>query len=341
MACAGAKGDTAEQMRKTLRFPVSPADTHAGFAELLKHFDEVQRSGNAQLNIANSLWPQMDAEAPLLESYLALVKQNYGAEITPLDFKHAESMARARINQWVKEKTRNKITNLFARPLTSETRLVLVNAVYFKRFWERKFNPQKTTEAPFFTADDRSVQTPFMQQTADFNLAATSHCWIIELPYQGGALSMFVVLPRDKSPAGLAALETDLTEKQIAAWKSPMTPAKLEIYFPKFKLEWGATSLTGALTKLGMRDAFVFGSADFSGMNGNRDFAISDVLQKAFVSVDEDGSEAAAATGGVVAITGAEPIFTYRIDHPFLFFIQDNATGSILFMGRVMNPTAQ
>ena len=344
MTYAGAKADTAAQMRKAMRFPASQEDdAHAGFADLLKHFDEVNRGESVQLNMANSLWPQ--AGASILESFSTLVKQRYGVEITPVDYKYAEPEARARINRWVEDKTEDKIKNLIANPLPAETRLVLVNAVYFKGDWEDAFNTDLTKDASFSSGDGQVVEVPLMQQTKRFNYAQSNDSQFIELPYKGGALSMFVALPMDKTSAGLTKLEKELTGGQIVAWQAQMTETKVQVFLPKFKIEWGTASLVQMLKNLGMSDAFVFGKADFSGISGDKLLFIGDVLHKAFVAVDEKGTEAAAATAVLVprgaSPRPAAPPPVFRADHPFIFFIQDNATGSILFMGRVVNPAAQ
>jgi len=351
MACAGAKGDTAAQMQKALHFSDAQknkntnANVHASFAALLKHFDDVQRAGTVQLAIANSLWPQKDARTPLLKSYLALVKQNYGVKITPVDFVRAEPKARAQINRWVAEKTHGKIQDIIGNPIDPLTRLVLVNAVYFKGTWENIFKPDSTKEEPFFIWDAPAVQSPLMRQTKSYSYGKQPDAQFIEMPYKGGNVSMFVILPESISKEGLARVEKQLSPEQIALWRNQMKKQEVEIYLPKFKINWGAKSLVNPLKKLGMLDAFVEEQADFSDMNGNKEFSISDILQKAFVDVNEEGTEAAAATTIAVACSGIMPLPPpppiFRADHPFLFFIQDNATGSILFMGRVVNPAAQ
>jgi len=341
MTSAGAKANTAAQMRKLLRFPASQEEAHAKFADLLKHFDEVNRSGNVQLNMANSLWPQKGGL--ILQDFLTLTRQNYGVEITPVDYEHAEPEARAQINRSVEDKTQEKIKNLIVGSLSEDTRLVLVNAVYFKGAWKDPFNPVLTKDAPFFSGDDPVVQVPLMRQTRRFKYAELNNIQFIELPYENGALSMFVVLPVDKTSAGLMRLEKGLTGEQIAEWKTQMKETEVQVFLPKFKLEWGTASLVQVLKNLGMSDAFDSGKADFSGISGNRSLFIGDVLHKAFVAVDEKGTEAAAATAVVMtdrAMPNVAPSPVFRADHPFLFFIQGNATGSILFLGRVMNPAA-
>ena len=330
MTLAGAKAATADQMRKTLRLPTHDAD--AGFAALLKHFSEVNDSGRVQLNMANSIWPQ--AGYPILEGFRSLLRQRYEVEITAVDYQHAEQKARAAINRWVEDKTQDKIRNLLAGPLDPDTRLVLVNAVYFKAAWQHPFDPRLTETAPFYPGNHRVVQAPLMHKTTWSNYAELDHSQIIELPYKSAALSMFVVLPKDNSPAGIANLEKELTPASIAAWKAQMKAMRVNLSLPKFRFEWGTASLKQPLKNLGMRDALVLGKADFSGINGDKSFFIGDVLHKAFVAVDESGTEAGAATE--VPFLAIARVF--RADHPFVFFIQDNASGSILFMGRMTNP---
>ncbi|MDF9827100.1 serpin B [Ereboglobus sp. PH5-10] len=341
MTYAGAKGDTAAQMQKVLRFPESQTETHSSFAALLKHFEEVNASKQAQLNIANSLWPQKGA--PLLEDYLSLVRKNYGAEITSVDFVDDEPKTRKRINQWVEEKTQGKIQNLNEKPFNSTTRLVLVNAVYFKGTWLDTFEEDRTKKDQFFVWDDPPVQSSFMRQTNRYRYWEGSDAQFIELPYKGRELSMLVILPANKTKRALEKIEKRLSSKRIAQWRDKMKEQRVQLLLPKFKMTWGSTSLVEPLEKLGMQEAFIFEKADFSGMNGHRDLLISNVIHKAFVEVNESGSEAAAATEVLLWLGGMpkkppSPPPVFRADHPFIFLIQDNATGCILFMGRVVNP---
>ena len=365
MIYAGAKGDTAAQLQKALRLSASPALTHAGFAALLKRFDEARRDvagerdfaaeavlarvdesradDSVRLIMANSLWLQWNAQAPLFKEYYEFARQYYGAEFAPADFARAEPEARARINQWAAGRTQDKIRNLASAPLARETRMLLAGAAYFKGSWGRAFKPGDTFKAPFFAPDGSEAPASLMRQRRVFKYAALSYCQLIELPYEKGGISMLVVLPADKSAAGLALVEKVLSEKQIAGWRAQLNYADVQVFLPKFAFEWGTISFAKALQNLGIGDAFVAGKADFSGINGTKNFVISDVIQKASVAVDESGSEASAAAPAavapVVSIAGTpRPPPVFRADHAFLFFIQDNDTGSILFMGRVVKP---
>ncbi|AWI10191.1 serpin family protein [Ereboglobus luteus] len=339
MTYAGAKGDTAAQMQKVLRFPDSQTETHSAFAALLKHFDGVNASGNVQLNIANSLWPQKGA--PLLVDYLSLVRKNYGVEITPVDFVNDEPNARERINQWVGDATKGKITNIIDNPLPPHTRLVLSNAVYFKGKWRNPFEAADTRSEPFYTWNDADAQVPLMRQTDTFRYVRTKDSQIIELRYRGRTMSMLIVLPIDKSKQGLAEIEEKLSSAQIMEWRRQVKEQKVRLLMPRFKMNFGPSSLVKPLKSIGLRDAFNSRAADFSGMNGTKEIFISDIVQSAFVDVSEEGTEAAASSGLDVVLLGIDsragpPVF--RADHPFIFLIQDNATGCILFMGRVVNP---
>jgi serpin B len=339
MTSAGAQGDTAAQMWKTLRFPLAQDKLHPAFAALLRHMDDAQSPGAVRLRVANSLWPQQGAA--LLDRYLALARQNYGGAVTLVDYLRREPEARAQINRWVEEKTEGKIQNIIANPLDPLTRLTLVNAVYFKGAWENPFEKHLTKDAPFFVMDDTGIQTPFMMRTDSFKYAKRNGVHVLELPYTGGGFSMLVILPDDKTPTRLVALENTLTAKRIATWRAKLKMQEVQVFLPKFKITWGAESLKKLLQQLGIKDAFSVESADFSGMSGAKDFSISDVLHKAFVEVHEAGAEAAAATVVelvALGISNRPPPPVFRADHPFLFLIQENATGSILFMGRMAVP---
>ncbi|MFZ4394333.1 MAG: serpin family protein [Kiritimatiellia bacterium] len=340
MTYAGARGETAAQMARTLHFTLSQADLHPAFAALSAQMNAVQQAGQVQLSIANSLWPHKSY--PFLEEYLALVRKNYGTTITPVDFEKEEPKARAQINQWVEEKTQKKITNLIASPLDPLTRLVLVNAVYFKGKWESQFKADHTQQAPFFVAENKSVQAPLMSQTHEFKYGAWQNAQLIELPYAGTKLSMLVILPTEKTAQELTKVERALSVARLTEWRAQMRKQKVQLFLPKFKVTWGVHSLKNPLLALGMRDAFAEDKADFSGMDGKRDLLVSDVLHKAFIAVDEAGTEAAAATAVMMALRAVPaPPPVFRADHPFLFLIQENATGSILFLGRVTDPTVQ
>jgi serine protease inhibitor len=336
MTYGGARGDTAEEMAKALHFTLGADRTHFAFSELDIAFDKIQEKGQVQLHIANSLWPQKDY--PLLPEYLKLTKQYYGVSITSVDYVKAAKETCKLINTWVEDKTKDKIKDLI-RPgdLDPVTVLVLVNAIYFKGNWASQFDPKRTTKSDFSLSGNAKTQVPMMYQEGKFGYGEIEGAQLLELPYVGKELSMVIVLP--KKPEGLSDVENQFTAKNLDAWLSHISEQDVNIYLPKFKVTWGTFELNKPLQALGMRMAFGSG-ADFSGMDGTRSLFIGLVLHKAFVEVNEEGTEAAAATA-VVMKRSAPRIHTFRADHPFLFLIKENVTGSILFVGRVLDPSKE
>jgi len=336
MTYAGARGDTARQMANVLQFPAQQEQLHEVFAELGTELNSIQKNGKVQIDVANSLWPQ--EKYPFLPGYIGLLKQYYSVSVTPLDYAKASEPARKTINDWVEDKTNHKIVDLI-KPgmLDSLTRLVLANAVYFKGSWASQFDPGVTRNHFFHLASGPATTAKFMNREGDYPYSETPDLQALELPYIGGRLSMVVLLPR--AADGLAALERELTEAKLQQWTGALLPRKVLVLLPKFKLT-REFSLRKTLTAMGMTDAFNPLKADFSGMDGQTNWLyISDVVHKAFVDVNEEGTEAAAATA-VISVLGVEPVgLEFDADHPFLFLIRDNHTGSILFIGRVMDPT--
>ena len=338
MTYAGARGRTAEQMAETLALPRDRTQTlwaqqrlHKAYGELLGRFKPGKAKGY-QLHVANALWGQKGY--PWLKTFLSLTADNYGAGLREVDFKTAAEQARLTINKWVEDNTNDKIRDLIApgilKPLT---RLVLTNAIYFKGDWASRFEPKATRDAPFKLSGGKSVKVPMMFQKGQFGYFADRKALVLGMPYKGDELSMLVVLPAGKDT--LAGLEKGLALAQIAGWIKSLRKQEVRVYLPKFKLTCEC-ELSKGLSALGMRDAFT-GKADFSGMNGRKDLFISAVLHKAFVDVNEEGTEAAGATAVVMKKTNGGRRLVFRADRPFLFLIRHNATGAILFMGRVMD----
>jgi serpin B len=336
MTSAGACGETDTQMVKALHFDPDPAKRHTAFAAMEANLNAVQKKGRVKLSVANSLWPQKNFA--LLESFLSLVRENYGASVAPLDFSAPEP-ARKTINTWVEDKTNQKIKDLIPiGALDTATRLVLVNAIYFKGNWTSPFQADATKDAPFRLPSGQTVQAPLMFQKKHFGYGETDDLQVLEMPYAGDDLSMLVLLP--KKADGLAALENNLTAANLAKWTQEMRSPDVMVYLPKFKMTC-RFSLNDTLKAMGMSDAFDAGKADFSGMDGTRNLFISAAVHKAFVEVNEQGTEAAAATGIAMGLTSLPaPPIEFRADHPFLFLIRERQTGSLLFLGRVTDPTA-
>jgi serpin B len=343
MVSAGAGGDTAAQMAQALHFTLPPDRLHPAFNRLaleLASRSKVEglKPGEVfQLNVANSLWGQAGFvfERPFLD-VLAL---NYGAGMRLVDYQKDAEAARKEINDWVSGSTNQRIKDLIPPGvLDALTRLVLANAVYFKGAWSSPFDAHLTQPDTFHVLDGSSVPVAMMSQSTRLDAMQGDGYRAVEMPYAGGQLSMLVLLP---DAGRLADVEQGLSAGLVAETIASMQRVEVDLQIPKFKMEWSA-ELSQGLKALGMTDAFDPARADFSGMDGERDLFLSLILHKAFVSVDENGTEAAAATAAAVeamAMPGnpAEP-FHFRADRPFLFLIRDNPTGTILFLGRVMNP---
>ncbi len=334
MTYAGARGNTETQMAQTLHFTLDQSALHPALAALEARLRKVQEKGDILLSVANALWPHVDY--PFLEAFLTLTKEFYGVSITPVDYKDTEA-ARQQINTWVEEKTQDKIKDLIPPGVLDDlTRLVLVNAIYFKGNWASQFAKDRTQTAPFSVTPSKKVEAPLMTQQHPFKYGETDRLQILELPYVGNDLAMILLLPKEVD--GLAELEMTLTAPNLEQWTSRLEETKVCVFLPRFKISQGF-SLGDALAAMGMVDAFG-GEANFSGMDGNeKGLYIGAVLHKAFVEVNEEGTEAAAATAVIVSRALPLPPPTFRADHPFIFLIRENSTGSILFLGRVMDPT--
>jgi serpin B len=343
MTYAGAGGSTAEQMAKTLHFSLPPAKLHAAFAADIKQLNSPgltwEKKPAYELVIANCLWGQKGFA--FKGDFLGLVKASYGAGLREVDFGD-EPAARGTINKWVAEQTKDKILDLLMPgTLTPTTRLVLTNAIYFKSAWQTKFQAAATKDGKFTTADGKAVQAPMMHQTNQFGYAETEDLLALEMPYVQDELSMVILLP--KSADGLPAVEKKLSPAEWGKWTQALRQARprVDVMLPKFKVTQ-AFSLDRTLAAMGMPDAFDGAKADFSGMTEKEKLFIGLVIHKAFVDVDENGTEAAAATAVVMrgmAVMAQQPK-VFHADHPFLFLIKHTRSGEILFVGRVTDPTA-
>lgn len=336
MTWAGARGTTAEQMAKVLHFERPAAEIHADFKRLIESQNEAGKKGNYELSVANALWGQKGYG--FLKEYLELVENNYHAALREVDFDHAIEEARQTINQWVEDKTKEKIKDLL-KPGTLQqgTTLILTNAIYFKGQWILQFKEEKTKDEPFTLLDGKQIDVPMMNQTDRFGYAEDDNVQVLELPYTGDDLSMVIVLPRKTD--GIGELDKMLTAEKLNGWLAKLPRQKVIVSIPKFKMTC-EFSLAKILESMGMPDAFSR-AADFSGMTGKQDLFISAVIHKAFVEVNEEGTEAAAATAVTMMRATAmppKPDPVFRADHPFIFMIRDMKTGAMLFLGRVMNP---
>jgi serpin B len=340
MAYAGAHGQTASEMAKTMHFTLPPERLHRAMGALLNDLNATHQG--YQLRVADALWAQQDYK--FLDSFLALTRDNYGAGFHPVDFKLGADAARLMINQWVAEKTENKIKDLLGPgALNARTRLVLTNAIYFKGDWETKFDKAKTMDEDFHLSPEQTAKASMMHREGRFQYFNGGTFQILEIPYKSQELSMIVLLPNDVG--GLSALEESLTADNMREWLHKLGPVpKVIVTMPRFTMtkQFGLENTLGAM---GMVQAFRDGHADFSGMSDNpRGLFISAVIHKAFIDVNEEGTEAAAATGitlrsAMARMPDRTPPIVFRADHPFLFLIRDNRSGGLLFMGRVVDPT--
>ena len=343
MTHAGARNETERQMADVLHFGLSQERLHPAFNGL--DLELARRGeGNAsrdekgfRLNIVNAIWGQ-DGYG-FLPEFLDTLAENYSAGLRILDFGSAPEESRVTINDWVGEKTEGRIEDLIPQgAIDSSTRLVLTNAIYFNAAWDKPCEESMTGDGPFYLLDGGEVVAPMMRQTESFGYTEGEGYQAVELMYDGYELSMVIVLP---DAGEFETFERSLDAAQVDGIVGSMARGEVDLTMPKFEFD-SDFSLSDSLAAMGMPDAFT-GAADFSGMTGDRGLFITDVIHKAFVAVDEAGTEAAAATAVIVAEM-AMPIETEPlkviVDRPFVFLIRDIETGAILFVGRVVNPGA-
>ncbi len=337
MAYVGARGETAKQMAAVLHLPPDSNQDHAALDELGQRDRDGAAKEGLQLSLANALWGQEGYF--FLRDFRETLRTRYGAGLREVDFR-SPAAARRTINAWVKEETRGKIGELIpAGVLDDKTRMVLINAIYFKGYWASPFRRERTEAGAFNVAAERKVKVPLMRQTGEFPYVEGEAFQALELPYAGGRFGMVICLP--KRVDGLGALEGSLTAESLAGWLPRLRRRKVRLVLPKFQMA-SDFELGHTLAAMGMARAFS-DRADFSGMNdGKEELRLSAVIHKAFIEVDEEGTEAAAASGlAGSAITSApapEPVPVFRADHPFLFFIRDRRSDTVHFLGRLAHP---
>ncbi|NOQ21577.1 MAG: serpin family protein [Candidatus Aegiribacteria sp.] len=339
MTYAGARGQTAVDMAEVLHFTLPVEATNRAFHSLTETLSSGDLSGAESgapftLAISNGLWVQ-DGFG-LLDEYVAEVTGYYGAAVRNLDFMNDPEGSRETINEWVAESTLNRILNLIPSDLLKEdTRVVLTNAVYFKASWRKPFDERSTEDAPFVLPDGSTIDVPMMNQTDFLNYVATEGCKAVELDYAAGNASMLILLP----DGDMEEFQQEFNADMLEMIRGRLSSCNVSLSMPRFEFS-RSMQLSQMLRTLGMESAFTTG-ADFSGFTGSPDLFISEVLHKAFVKVDEAGTEAAAATAVVMWLTAIpEQPVRMNIDRPFMFFILDRESGSIVFMGRIMNPSA-
>jgi len=331
MTYEGAKGETAEEIQSVFHFPEDENIRQPSFAKIYNQINKVDKK--YELHTANALWAQKDYK--FLEEYINTIEKYYVGKVTNVDFIKATEDARITINKWVEEQTNNKIKDLIpAGVLNALTRLVLTNAIYFKGLWIKQFDKKETTEEDFKVSPEKTVKVDMMSIAGEeFNYHENEELQILELLYEGEDLSMLIILPKEND---LKSLEDSFSLKKISELRNSLHEQQVNVYIPKFKFET-KYFMVKTLKEMGMPTAFSM-DADFSGMDGTKDLFIANVIHQAFIDVNEEGTEAAAATGVVMELKAAMPT-VFRADHPFLFMIQERESGNILFLGRVIDPS--
>jgi serpin B len=334
MVYEGARGQTAQEIQAVFHFCEDENIRRPAVAGIFEQLNK--KDAKYKLSTANALWIQKDFK--LLDAYTNTIEKYYSGKATNVDFKGAAEQARKTINKWVEDRTNYKIKNLFPpNSLTPDTRLVLTNAIYFKGTWVKQFDKKETHEEDFETGKGETVEVPMMRRidnNARFSYGETEYLQILEMDYEGGELSMIILLPKS---IDLERLEEWLTVENLNDWRNGLSEQRVEVFIPKFTFTSKYT-LNENLKELGMPLAFSE-AADFSGIDGMKSLFIQIVVHQAFVDVNEEGTEAAAATGVAMECTSVAPrIPTFRADHPFIFMILEKSAGNILFLGRVSDP---
>jgi serine protease inhibitor len=336
MTYAGARGRTESEMAKTLHFSLPQEDLHTAFSELAARLEKARKGNRVTFTTANSLWGQKGYQ--FNNNFLDLAHGRYQADVQPVDFANSAESARSEINSWAEQKTKGKIKDLTGTgELTSETLLVLCNATYFKGIWQTQFGPKRTESLPFFTNRDNAVDVPMMYANAKSKTLRAENFKAIALPYAGGNFSMVVFLP--SSNDGLPEFERQLNSDNLHKWIAELDgfqEHKVLVRLPRVRITQ-EFQLSTVLSTLGMPSAFSL-DADLTGMSSVKPLFLAAVVHKAFVEINEEGTEAAAATAHVATRSQGE---TFIADHPFIFLIRENGSGSILFLGRIVDPTKE
>lgn len=342
MTYEGARGQTKDEMQKVFHFPLDDKTRRVGFLNLINEINKKDKK--YQLHTANALW--VEKTYKLLDDYLKVIERYYQGKATNVGFIDPTEKEQAvfTINSWVEGNTNRKIKNIIKpQAVSQDTRLILTNAIYFKGKWQTQFSKDLTKDEDFKVSPNKKVKVPMMttgmkgfNEYPEFNYTETDDLQAIELPYEEKELSMIILLPK----VDLESIEKTLTYERISEIKRRLSMTPVDLYLPRFKFEREYT-LKEVFAGMGMPTAFS-NDADFSGMDGTKKLKIDKVIHKAFVEVNEEGTEAAAATAVIMlSKASAERIkkpVVFRADHPFIFIIQHNKTGAILFIGKVYEP---
>ncbi len=336
MAFAGARGDTRGELGRAMHFELG-GEVHEAFNELGNRFESLREAGDVSLHVANGLWAQRDY--PFQSAFLEIARRKYQAMLRQADFRSGAERVREEINAWVELETKAKISRLLAAgSIEDSARLVLISALYFNGEWSSRFDERATATAVFHVRSDESVDVQMMRQQGNLEFMENALVRVARLSYGlDRDLSMTIILPQKAH--GLAAVEELLSSRTLNGWLALLESRPLVVYLPRFRV---SMQLALKETLAAMGAGIAFGpSADFSGIDGTKRLSISEVVHKAFIDVNERGAEAAAATGAIIGLTSdtPPPVPVFRADQPFLFMIRDGRSGSILFLGRLSNPT--
>ncbi len=334
---AGARGETVREMSDVLWFPEDQDAFHPAYKAFTDSILISGKEKGTELNIANALWVQEDYR--LIQDFLDMAKEYYRANAENVSFKTPsdQEKSRQKINQWIEKKTNNKIKELISQGILNElTRMVITNAIWFNGNWLHPFEKSRTSPSIFHITREKSVTTDFMHQKKEIGYYEDDDVQAIELLYKGQKMSMVIILP--KKTEGWKLIGKILSSERLTIINEGMKPHKINMAIPKFSIE-SEFNLKEILYKMGMEQPFT-NDADFSGMTEENDLRIDEVIHKAFIEVNETGTEAAAATAVTMALKTAieEDIIQFVADHPFLYIITDKTTGGIIFMGRYVNP---
>jgi serpin B len=333
--CSGARGQTETQIAQILHLVPQRENPCRSLSILARYVHAASPGGGTILESADSLWCQRDYH--LAGEFVKVVGDAYDAQVREADFRRFPDFASRQINSWIERATKGRITGVVqAAAPTAEIRLLSCDAIYFKGRWDAQFDPARTRRFPFLCAADRSVDVPMMQVKAKFRRLSEPQFRMLDLPYAGGTFSMVVILPALYD--GLPALERDLTSDNLGVWLAALAsaqPREVTVLLPRFKFTQ-QFNLSGELSALGMPSAFN-SDADFSGLTADPGLFLADMLHSAYIEVNEEGTEAGAATVQRHLAKSMSDVF--QADHPFLFIVRESRSGTILFLGRVSDPS--
>lgn len=335
MTSAGASGITLEQMRETMSVAQNEETFHEAFRELRSSIGSSLRGSKVVLNLCNSVWVQKNSD--VMPGFTECLLNNYGSQLREADFVNDSSSAIKEVNAWVKKQTQGRIENMLGSDqVSTEAAFILVNTIFFKGKWHSKFKRRATRSEPFFVTSGQQVMIPMMWQTGSFNYFSNAEVSLLELPYIRGRFSMVIFLPNKSD--GLSDLEKNMDLEKVNSWLKARRKKEVQVYLPRFSFRSNC-SLKDGLSKMGMPDAFHNGKADFSRISSRQTLFLASVLHCAGVEADEDGTTAWAATTVSGNFEGASPAMLFKANHPFVFMITENTTGSVLFLGRVSDPS--